>query len=42
MSAEVTAEVAAEIAAEILTKVVGGLKISGRTELDLNCSSGDP
>ena len=35
VAAEVTAEIAVEIAAEVLVEVVG------RTELDLDCGSGD-
>jgi hypothetical protein len=31
-----------EVAAEILAEVAGELKISNRTELNLDCGSGDP
>ena len=42
--AEVVAEIAAEIAAEVAAEVVAeaAAEIVGRTELDLDCGSGDP
>ena len=35
-------EVTAEVTIEIFIKVTSGLKISNRTELNLDCGSGDP